>query len=401
MDIPTIAGALYTVASKTTCDITDTATGTPIDSVTSGSVTFTAQGSVTTLSDPAATYTKVNFKNAAAALRMLGGGDNLPSGYLAAEFLEFGGKDKYIEVTTPWTPAGARVEVKSYERFYRIDVTSDEIGNGSHANYFFWGVKNSSGPKWYVGCGTYGTTSFAADTNWHNMRLVYAADGGCWVDELKVRDCSFNANSKILRNFRLGATAPTVNELFYPAYTWVKKCALWVDGEKWRDVHAAIDPSGKPCFFDKVEKQPFYNGTETALTVGMTLAQARQLSKLPAGGGSLKISLPENYTDDEAVVAALSTATENGWVFEIQTYTTDGAEASTFALRRIWVKKIDSPDGPYVDATGARWHVEWCQTVLGAEPSDLGYEPFRSVDVALAEWELTPYVYPEEENLSI
>ena len=78
MDIPTVPGSLYTVATKTTCDITDTATGTPIDSVSSGSVTFTAQGTVTTLSDPDATYSKVNFKNAAAALRMLGGGEQYP-----------------------------------------------------------------------------------------------------------------------------------------------------------------------------------------------------------------------------------------------------------------------------------------------------------------------------------
>ena len=150
-----------------------------------------------------------------------------------------------------------------------------------------------------------------------------------------------------------------------------------------------------------VSKKTYKNTGAGAFIVGLTLAQARQLSKLPAGGGSLKIALPENYSDDEAVVAALSTATDNGWVFEIQTFTTDGASASTFSLRRIWVKKIADTAGAYVDANGERWHVEWCQTVLGAEPSDLGYEPFRSVDVALAEWELTPYVYPEEETLSI
>lgn len=146
------------------------------------------------------------------------------------------------------------------------------------------------------------------------MRLVYAADGGCWVDALKVRDCSFNANSNILRNFRLGTTAPTVNELFYPAYTWVKKCTLWVNGEKWRDVHAAIDPSGKPCFYDFVEKAAFYNGTETQLTVGLTLAQARKLSRLPEGGGEITVSLPWEAMDDIDVRAALDKAAENGWI---------------------------------------------------------------------------------------
>lgn len=344
-----------------------------------------------------------NFKCAPVKRWLLGlgrGVDALPQGYLAAEFLEFGGKDKYVEVTTPMTPAGARVEVKAYERFYRVDVTSDEIGNGSHANYFFWGVKNSSGPKWYVGCGTYGTTSFAADTNWHNMRLVYAADGGCWVDALKVRDCSFNEKSNILRNFRLGATAPTVNELFYPAYTWVKKCTLWVNGTKWRDVRAAIDPSGKPCFYDFVEKEAFYNGTETALTVGMTLSQARKLGKLPAGGGTLPVSLPSNWQEDEGVVNALAEAAANGWVLTIQTYEAEAGAASTFALRRIWVRKTKDEGGSYVDADGTRWSVEWCVDVVGADPQHLGYEPYRSVDAAVAYWELQPYVYPEEELLT-
>jgi hypothetical protein len=163
----------------------------------------------------------------------------------------------------------------------------------------------------------------------------------------------------------------------------------------------AISANGQPCLYDTVSKQSFLNSGTGAFIVGLTLAQARKLGNLPDGGGTLKISLPENYTDDEAVVAALSSATEKGWIFETQTYTTAEASASTFALRRIWVKKIADPAGAYVDATGSRWHVEWCQTVFGAEPTDLGYEPFRSVDVALAEWGLTPYIYTEEEPSSI
>ena len=249
---------------------------------------------------------------------LTGGGSILPNGYLAAEFLEFGSLDKYVEITTPWTPAGARVEVRSYERFYETNVGSNsEIGNGSSGNYFFWGAKNN---KWHIGCGGYSTTTYDADTNWHNMRLVYASDGGCWVDDLQVRGCDFNASRQILRNFRLGTTTPTVNDIYYAAHTQIKTASLLVNGQLWRDVRAAIDPLGKPCVYDSVEKETFYNGTTTAeLTVGMTLIQARQLSRLPiTADGTLTVSLPWEAQWDTGVKNALEVATTKGWTITVQ-----------------------------------------------------------------------------------
>ena len=338
--------------------------------------------------------------------RGIGGGTAtsiLPSGYIAAEFLEFGTTDKYIEVTTPWTPAGARVEVRAYERFYNITPSgsNSEIGNGSSGNYFFWGAKNG---KWHVGCGNYNTTTYTADTNWHNMRLVYAPDGGCWVDDLKVRGCDFNASRTILRNFRLGATTPTVNNIYYSACTQIKTVSLRVDGKIWRDVHAAIDPLGKPCVYDRIEKETFYNGTTTAeLTVGLTLAQARQLRQLPAGGGTLKVSLPSNYLEDAGVANAIAAAKANSWNIEVVSTFEADSTSSTFDLRRIWVRKTQNEQGNYIDSDGARWQVESCIAMYnadGSEPDAHGYEPYRSVEAAVSYWELEPYVYPDEKELS-
>ena len=385
MDIPTVPGSLYTVATKTTCDITDTATGTPIDSISSGSVTFTAQGSVTTLSDSEATYSKVNFKTAAAALRLLGGGDQLPSGYLSAEFLEATGSQRLKLGVTQLGKAEYDLQFTSF--------ASDNQCMGFNYSYAKWGVlsnkqyrlgaKSNTLPEYAEQRQNVKFTVLPSDnkiTLQVNNGTIYEyerasiATAGEWCLWQATDDNTTNCNARIWK-FNLKS----------------------LSGEKILTLVPCLSARGIACFYDFVQKKSFF---DRSLVVGMTLAQARQLAKLRVGG-SLKISLPENYTDDEAVVSALSTATENGWIFEIQTYTTDGAEASTFSLRRIWVKKIDDPAGAYVDATGARWHVEWCQTVLGAEPTDLGYEPFRSVDVALAEWELTPYVYPEEEPLSI
>lgn len=380
MDIPTIPGALYTVATKTTCDITDTATGTPIDSASSGSVTFAAQGAVTTLSDSDATYTRVNFKNAAAALRMLGGGDQLPSGYFAAEFLESTGKE-YIDTDIVWKSS---------------DVLRLDYGAISDTpNYNIFGVNNN-----YRFLNT-SVVQMAIKGSAYNFATVLTKGKHYILFDTTYRYV-FDGEEKEGYHATWTAGNLTLFSISTHVYNAVIRFYKFThENEAKVKLLPTISPQGEPCLVDTVSKKAYKNNGTGAFVVGLTLAQARQLGKLPAGGGTLKISLPENYTDDEAVVAALSTATENGWVFEIQTYTADGAESSTFALRRIWVKKTADPAGSYVDATGERWHVEWCQTVLGTEPFDLGYEPCRAVDVALAEWELTPYIYPEEELSSI
>lgn len=150
--------------------------------------------------------------------------------------------------------------------------------------------------------------------------------------------------------------------------------------------------------YDKVSKQPFYNSGTGSFIVGFTLAQARQLGNLPATGGTLTISLPSNWQEDDGVVNALATAEANGWVFTYQTYEA-ASTVSTFALRRIFVRKTQNENGQYIDADGTRWHVEWCAGMIGAEPTDHGYEPFRSVDAAVSYWELFPWVDPESEEM--
>lgn len=400
MDIPTVPGSLYTVATKTTCDITDTATGTPIDSVSSGSVTFAAQGAVTTLSDPEATYSKVNFKNAAAALRMLGGGDQLPNGYLEAEFIGFS-RNGYFDTLIP----------ANNETGMRAVISQTQLND-----YIFAGARGNGDSRFYASrsraggyVAAYGWNRWLyfekdlnAATDWYTSELNFKNSRVAKI-EYNGTSSTMPLNEELSENgyniFIGGANVSNSPQLFWHG------CCKEMQITQGQDIVRSFIPvlaNGVPSFFDKISKMLFENKTANSLYIGLTLVQARKLGALPAGGGTLKISLPENYTDDEAVGEALSTATENDWVLTIQTYSEAAASsASTFSLRRIWVKKTASPAGAYVDANGERWHVEWCQTVLGAEPTDLGYEPFRSVDVAMAEWELTPYVYPEEETLSI
>ena len=159
----------------------------------------------------------------------------------------------------------------------------------------------------------------------------------------------------------------------------------------------AIDPAGVPCMFDQVTKKPFYAAGTGTFIVGLTNEQAAKLVNLPAVGGTLSISLPSNWQEDSAVVEALSAAEEKGWVIDYRTFDAADAPATTFSLRRVLVRRFADEQGCYVDSAGSHWG----EGVLGAEPETLGYEPYRSVEAAVAYWELEPWVDPEEENLLI
>ena len=167
-----------------------------------------------------------------------------------------------------------------------------------------------------------------------------------------------------------------------------------------RDFIPALDPSGTPCMFDRVSKQAFRNAGSGQFIVGMTLTQARRLGKLPAGT-TLTVSLPVGYDSDAGVVNALAKAQENGCVLTIRTYEAAGAAAATFALRRVWVRRVQDENGSYVAADGSRWMVDWCVDIIGADPETLGFERFRSVDAATEYWGLVPYEYPEDELSTI
>lgn len=130
----------------------------------------------------------------------------------------------------------------------------------------------------------------------------------------------------------------------------------------------------------------------------MSLEQARKLANLPYGGGELKISLPSNYTEDAEFAKARRVAESKGWVIEIQTHEAEASEASTFSLRRIWVKRSQHEYGTYVAQDGTRWNVEWCVDIIGADPQERGYEMYRSVDAAVDYWGLSLWIDPEAET---
>ena len=60
------------------------------------------------------------------------------------------------------------------------------------------------------------------------------------------------------------------------------------------DYIPAIDNDGKPCMFDLVTQQPFYNSGSGNFVVGLkSISHALQLY-LPVSGGTIDLSLPTN-----------------------------------------------------------------------------------------------------------
>lgn len=401
MDIPTIPGAWYTVATSTTCEITDTATGTPLGSANAGSYTFQAQGNLTTLSDDSALYSKSNFKSAPAALMalgLLGGGAStpaLPPGYLAAAFLE---TESSAEIKLPLVfdvniDSGLTIEQSHQSVAAQVSSSAGWAEEGYGGINI--GMLNGSMACSRNGMGV-GTSFIVPANEWFIHKWWFdgkSADIICYAPD---------GRSYKTSRTRSGCTAYTL---------WANR---WKGKKRWFralladvavfDLIPAITPQGAPCMFNKYDNA-FYENTagKTAFVVGLTLAQARNLSKLPATGGTLTISLPTGYDSDSGVMSALESARANGWTLTIQTYTPEAsASVATFALRRIWVRRTADENGSYVATDGTRWQVDWCVDMLtpdGSTPDAYGYELFRSQEAAVAYWELTPYVDPEAENL--
>jgi hypothetical protein len=373
-----------------------------------GQGSFYAITSTIVTSDDSVSVVKATFKHAPAklkALGILGGGVSaLPAGYLAADFLEATGK-QFIDTGLHGLVPNGYVHFKGYtklenkrgvqgagyivvsRRANRSDVyfgTPNEDLQSVFAGYVEAPVPSS---PWYDVLLQPGNVNFNGVTF---LKADFDFVGGSEnsaINPYTLKICSFSDGVK------------------YPESWWQGRVysvsARLLNGEK--KFIPSIDERGVPCMFDKVGKQPFYNSGTGAFIVGMTLEQARKLGKLPAGGGTLKVSLPSNYLEDEGVVNAIAEANAKGWNIEVASTWDASAASATFALRRIWVRKTQAEQGNYVAADGTRWAVESCVAMYnadGSEPDAHGYEPFRSVDAAVAYWELEPYVNPEEEILT-
>lgn len=126
------------------------------------------------------------------------------------------------------------------------------------------------------------------------------------------------------------------------------------------------------------------------------------LNSIPAytsGTHNITMGIHIDYQTDADVLAAIDNAAAKGWTVTVQWNGTPTSTASTFGFKRVWVRKTkDAEFGRYLDANGIRWSVEWCDSISapdGSAPDAHGYELYRSVDAAVAYWELAEYEQEE------
>ena len=414
----TFPGSVYAVTCKDGCAVTDASGELNMYCEAGGQLHVTAPSDkLYTSAD--ASVRKVNFKHALAALGLLGGGvSELPAGYIKAEFLESSG-EQYID--TEWA-CRANLQIECDYGFSQVKQSTQSTyyvfgarGYGyswlhavmlpslSNVNASFWNAINQSGGSGFIVHDSSGTFGLLKDHEEYikNRHTVNLSNAGIEITGIYKLRQNFNYDySSYTEPATLILFGATINgekrTSFYRCHSYRQEDTT--TGEKLYYI-PVVDEKGVPCMFDKVTRKPFYNSGTGQFIVGLTMEQARLLGRLSPTGGELTISLPSNWQEDTAVVDAIATAEGKGWVLTIQTYEAEAGAVSTFALRRIWVRKRAEESGSYVAADGSRWQIDWCATMVGGDPQEYGYEPFRSVEAAVECWELQPYVYPEAEQL--
>ena len=394
MEITVEPNKMYAVTTSGSCTVVD-ADGLELCTASSGQQSFfVATTSTVTISDDSAKVSRANFKRAALALRLLGGGDNLPAGYTRLDFLESTGS-QYIDTGLTANQASAfRVdcEINANSGVVSGAVFGAQNG-GVYQDRAGWSEYTAGTQGWlFWGWTSESTVLPTPPTERHRVEL---SQTGLYYNGSQLRNLSGNngfRTSGICWLFARNRPDTVVTKYHGKIYSF----NFSQDGKPQLNFVPVLDPTGTPCMYDTVSKQAFKNDGSGQFIAGFTLAQAAQLGrKLPSTGGSLTVSLPEGYEQDERVVESLTQAEAKGWVLTIQTYAAEAA-AATFALRRVWVRRQQDENGSYVAADGSLWQVDWCVDVIGADPEELGYERFRSVDAATEYWGLMPYVDPAE-----
>lgn len=393
--LDTIAGKMYVVMSPNGGTVTS-ADGLISEEVKAGKqmVVF-GTGAALELSDNAGRIVET-FKVAPVGLMGAGGGADtslLPDGYLAADFIQFDGTDfvQYNQAAVT-SKAGDRLVFSTINQFYKI-VANTPQSEGRYST-FYYGVEKGN---FCYGVGsTAEPAAMEADTNWHKITLSHTPSLSFFRIDGAEFPAAYNASASVLQ---WGICIGTALDYTKNCYSRKKRATLQINGAIKFDLIPAITAAGKVVFYD-VANGSTKSSYSNKLRAGLTLSQARKLIKLPDGGGStLRICLPSNYEEDEYVTAILAELHAKGWIPDIDTYGGENV-ASTFAFKRVLVRKTPDAEGNYVDAQGARYFVEKTQTIIGADPQELGYETFRSVESAIAYWELEPYVNPDEELLT-
>lgn len=396
----TFPGKTYVVTSKAGCTITD-ASGELEETCEPGK-----QKAISAPSDKLYTsehaVVRETFNRAALALGQSGGGvkSELPPGFVAADFAVI--ENEFL------IPCGIYDTTLSSTLELSAKIQRLTAGEDEWLSLFGYYINENCYKRIAIGGKKYNEKYHdvwaVRGKNKSSIASVYQ----CSVDFGKVNNLIYagdtvKINGVVYSSPVKGDTPYACREVFVNrpnkcARMELHKAVFSFNGVKWVDLRPCVTFQRKSCIYNVVDGAQYQH----KCVLGFTLQRARTLGeRLPAGGGSLTISVPTGYEQDAGVADSLEAARAKGWTLTVQTYEAEAAIA-TFGMRRVWVRRTQDEHGGYVDADGVRWSVDWCVDMLtpdGSTPDMHGYELYRSTEAAVAYWELAPWVEPEDEKL--
>ena len=297
MEISVEPSKTYAVTTSGSCTVTD-ADGLELCTASSGSQAFfVATTPTVTISDDGAKVSRATFNYALAALGLLGGGDKLPAGYTRLEFLESTGTQWVSTGIVPTSRAGFRVRL------------SGPLSTGSGWGYLFGTQNASGGTRFYLAHSTRFVAGFGADV----LSNVQSVENE-WLEVNYGNSGKFNIGSTSINLQPLNFAPLYEFLLFRMAYRGnspsdptkpirVFAFELTEDAKIVCNMVPALDPTGAPCMFDLVGRQPYYNsgtgdftypGKETTATT-YSLRRPRQYAQMTERGIRRLYHVPRGY----------------------------------------------------------------------------------------------------------
>ena len=274
-----------------------------------GQGTFYATTPKVVTSDDSVEVVEATFNLAPVKLKLLGllGGGvstGLPSGYLAAEFLESTG-EQYIDSNFVPTQETA---VRSVAQF----TYTGAVFAGLQSRY-------SSGVSFIDASGTVYWRFFGISGTWkrdYTKNEIVLSKKGLVINGEQQEQSgtlgSYNVPSIAIFASKWASDGSYNNN----GNVRLFELEIRENNETILSLVPVIDAQGVPCLFDTVSEQPFYNSGSGAFIVGFeTVEAARRLARLPkVAAGELTVSLPAAARDAASMVpAALSIAASRGW----------------------------------------------------------------------------------------
>lgn len=305
MKVVTVPGQTYVVYAAEGATITAPGVKDPLLTCEGGKPNYvTVPGGEMDISDPEATYAACrNFKRAALALGLLGGGNTsgLPAGYTRVEYLESTGT-QYIKTTL--IPEGLNTNIQ-FEITTRKQTTIFGYYKDESERYQIWTRLNGNGTGIDVDIVSAGSSGRA--TKYDNP-LGYIADvevnageGFILIGSTKKNvdrlATGFSSGAKDFGIFAQGATPST------PSQTRIYFIRCWRQGEDGHEWQPALDRTGTPCLYDLVTRKPYYNsGTGDFLYPGKeaqattySLRRPRMYAQMTEHGIRRLYHVPKGY----------------------------------------------------------------------------------------------------------